>query len=68
MTHEQIAAALRARRQQLGWSQEALARSANTPRTQVQRCERALHRTRIDTVLKVAHALGVTFELKVSET
>lgn len=51
---------VRALRKAKGWSQEELADQAGLHRTFVSQIERATKRSTIDTVEKVAKALGVT--------
>lgn len=59
---------IKARRLELGWSQEALADAAGLHRTyigSVERCERNIS---IDNIQRIAEALGVSPNLLISET
>ena len=59
---------IKARRRELGWSQEALADAASLHRTyigSVERCERNIS---IDNIERIAEALEVSPSLLISET
>lgn len=53
---------LKAKRQALGWSQEALARKADVPNQTVSRAEQGATEPRLSTIAKLAEALGCTVD------
>lgn len=56
--------AMRARRQELGLTQEELANLAGLHRTQIVLYERGKRTLRIDDALRLLHALGMDLELR----
>ena len=57
---ERVAAKIIALRERRGLSQEALAARASVHRMTIQRLERAAHPPTLDTLERIARALGVT--------
>ena len=57
---ESLAAALRNRRRDLGWTQQALAEACNLPRTYVADLEGGRRNPSLRNLVRVANALGVT--------
>ncbi len=58
--HERFAHNLRARRLQLGLSQEAVGHVADLHPTEVSRLERAVREPRLSTIVRLAQALEVS--------
>ena len=57
--HERFAQNLRARRQRLGLSQEALGHICGLHRTEISLLERAEREPRLSTIVRLAHGLNV---------
>lgn len=60
----EVVVSLRKKREQLGLTQEKLAKLSNIPRTTITRVESGARNATLQTLMSLAHAMGSTFDLR----
>jgi DNA-binding XRE family transcriptional regulator len=60
----EVVVALRKKREELGMSQEELAKKANVPRTTITKVESGNRNATLRTLMALAEAMGTTFEVR----
>lgn len=60
----EVVVALRKKREELGMSQEELAKKANMPRTTITKVESGNRNATLRTLMSLAEAMGTTFEVR----
>jgi DNA-binding XRE family transcriptional regulator len=60
----EVVAALRNKRQELGLSQDELAKKAHVPRTTITKVESGNRNATLRTLMSLAEAMGTTFEVR----